>query len=86
MRRTDSRSSSCASATRGDDQGFLPQLSLEPSPSDVTLTLGNEKKLKFHNHHTEEEWTITFVETGEEAMTACALAHLPYIGKSGNFR
>jgi glucose-1-phosphate cytidylyltransferase len=38
--------------------------------SDVTLQLGRKPSLRFHNHHEEEDWTVTLVETGEETMTA----------------
>ena len=60
-------------------------LNYETFTKDFTLTLGNAKKLKFHNAHTEEGWKITFVETGAAAMTGMrVLRALPYI-KSENF-
>jgi glucose-1-phosphate cytidylyltransferase len=60
-------------------------LNYETFANDFTLTLGNAKKLKFHNAHTEEGWEITFVETGAAAMTGMrVLRALPYI-KSENF-
>jgi glucose-1-phosphate cytidylyltransferase len=60
-------------------------LNYETFAKDFTLTLGNAKKLKFHNAHTEEGWKITFVETGAAAMTGMrVLRALPYI-KSENF-
>lgn len=37
---------------------------------DVTLMLGHESVPQFHNHHDEEDWVVTMVETGEESMTA----------------
>ncbi|MGA2178497.1 MAG: glucose-1-phosphate cytidylyltransferase [Verrucomicrobiota bacterium] len=60
-------------------------LNYETFANDFTLTLGNAKKLKFHNVHTEEGWKITFVETGAATMTGMrVLRALPYI-KSENF-
>jgi glucose-1-phosphate cytidylyltransferase len=38
--------------------------------SDVTMRLGHTPSLKFHNHHGEEDWTVTMVDTGENTFTA----------------
>jgi glucose-1-phosphate cytidylyltransferase len=38
--------------------------------SDVTLSLGRNPKVQFHNSHAEENWTITLANTGEASMTA----------------
>ncbi len=40
---------------------------------DVTVTLGNEMKLQYHNRHSEDGWEITLAETGLETMTGCRL-------------
>lgn len=40
---------------------------------DVTLSLGRQPKLKFHDRHAEEDWTVTLAETGENSMTAYRL-------------
>ncbi|XHR28008.1 MAG: glucose-1-phosphate cytidylyltransferase [Chthoniobacteraceae bacterium] len=37
--------------------------------TDVTLQLGEEPCLHFHDKHDEESWTVTLAETGEETMT-----------------
>ena len=37
---------------------------------DVTLKLGDGGACTFHDHHDEEDWTVTLAETGEESMTA----------------
>ena len=37
---------------------------------DVTLTLGHNPAEKFHDRHTEEDWSVTLADTGEESMTA----------------
>jgi glucose-1-phosphate cytidylyltransferase len=36
---------------------------------DVTLSLGQQPKVRFHDHHDEEDWTVTLAETGAESMT-----------------
>jgi len=60
-------------------------LNYETFTNDFTLTLGDSKKIKFHNAHTEEGWKITFVETGAVTMTGARVSRaLPYI-KSENF-
>ena len=38
--------------------------------SHVTLRLGRHPNVKFHNHHGEEDWTVTLADTGEDTMTA----------------
>jgi len=38
--------------------------------SDVTLKLGRNPAVQFHDHSDEAEWSVTLAETGEEAMTA----------------
>ncbi len=55
-------------------------LNYETHANDFTLTLGAEKKIDFHNAHTEEGWKITFVETGASTMTGMrVLRALPYV-------
>jgi glucose-1-phosphate cytidylyltransferase len=44
--------------------------------SDVTLRLGRSPSIIFHNHHDEEDWTVTLVDTGEETMTAGRIARI----------
>ena len=36
---------------------------------DVTLSLGRTQAIRFHDHHDEEDWTVTLAETGAESMT-----------------
>lgn len=36
---------------------------------DVTLSLGRQQEIKYHNHHDEEHWTVTLADTGEESGT-----------------
>jgi glucose-1-phosphate cytidylyltransferase len=38
--------------------------------SDVTMQLGREKSVTFHDRTDELEWKVTLAETGEESMTA----------------
>lgn len=37
--------------------------------SDFTLTLGDADSIRYHNDHSESDWTVTLVETGLQAMT-----------------
>lgn len=37
---------------------------------DVTLSLGRKPGVRFHDHHEEEDWTVTLADTGSEAGTA----------------
>jgi len=40
------------------------------STSDVSLSLGRQAQVQFHDRHAEEGWTVTLASTGEESMTA----------------
>ena len=37
--------------------------------SDVTLKLGPSPRIKYHNQHGEEDWTVTLVDTGQATQT-----------------
>ncbi len=37
--------------------------------SDVTLSLGRNPSVSFHDRHDEEDWQVTLADTGEESMT-----------------
>lgn len=37
--------------------------------SDVTLTLGQNPKIRYHSTHEEEDWTVTLIDTGQETQT-----------------
>jgi glucose-1-phosphate cytidylyltransferase len=37
--------------------------------SDVTLRLGENPQITYHNRHDEEDWTVTMVDTGDKTMT-----------------
>jgi glucose-1-phosphate cytidylyltransferase len=47
--------------------------------SDVTLTLGRNPQIRYHNSHGEEDWTVTLLDTGQDTQTGGrlrrALAH-----------
>jgi glucose-1-phosphate cytidylyltransferase len=48
--------------------------------SDVTLRLGANPKVTYHNHHSEEDWTVTLLDTGQETQTGGRLRRaLPHI-------
>ena len=54
--------------------------------SDVTLRLGRDPEIKFHDRHTEENWCVTLADTGEETMTARRLKQIErYIGDDETF-
>jgi glucose-1-phosphate cytidylyltransferase len=54
--------------------------------SDVTLRLGHDPGFTFHNHHTEEDWTVTLVDTGQETLTAGRIARIqPYLDGDREF-
>jgi len=53
---------------------------------DVSLSLGRVQKVKFHDRHDEEDWTVTLAETGQDSMTACRLKLVRrYIPKGKTF-
>ena len=54
--------------------------------SHVTLRLGRKPDLKFHNHHGEEDWTVTLADTGEDTLTAGRIQRIqPFIGDDPEF-
>lgn len=53
---------------------------------DISLSLGRQSKLKFHDRHGEEDWTVTLADTGENSMTAYRLKLVQrYIPKGETF-
>jgi glucose-1-phosphate cytidylyltransferase len=48
--------------------------------SDVTLKLGRSPEICYHNHHDEEDWNVTLLDTGQTTQTGGrlrrALAHM----------
>lgn len=40
---------------------------------DISLSLGRQPKLKFHDRHGEEDWTVTLADTGPNSMTGYRL-------------
>lgn len=54
--------------------------------SDVTLSLGHKPAAQFHNHHEEEDWTVTLADTGQETMTAGRIRRIRhYLGDGPEF-
>ena len=54
--------------------------------SDVTLRLGREPAVQIHNHHDEEDWSVTLAETGEDTLTAGRINRIKkYIGDDSEF-
>lgn len=53
---------------------------------DATLTLGKTPGVQFHDGHTEEDWTVTLADTGEESMTGYRLKLIQkYLGEDEEF-
>ncbi|MDB6024383.1 MAG: Glucose-phosphate cytidylyltransferase [Verrucomicrobiales bacterium] len=54
--------------------------------SNVTLKLGQTPDVCFHNHHDEEDWTVTLADTGEDTLTAGRINRIkPFIGDDKEF-
>ena len=54
--------------------------------SQVTLRLGREANVKFHDHHPEEDWTVTLADTGEDTLTAGRIRRIKqFIGDDPEF-
>lgn len=48
--------------------------------SNVTIRLGASPRIKYHNRHDEEDWSVTLIDTGAETMTGGRLTRvLPFI-------
>jgi len=53
---------------------------------DATVRLGLDPKIQFHTRHGEEDWTITFADTGENSMTAYRIRQIEkYLGDDDPF-
>jgi glucose-1-phosphate cytidylyltransferase len=37
--------------------------------NDITIHLGNKEEITVHNHHNEEDWRVTLLDTGKDSMT-----------------
>jgi glucose-1-phosphate cytidylyltransferase len=48
-------------------------LNYESRTNDMTVHLGRERAVQFHNEHDEDGWNVTLAETGENAMTGARL-------------
>ena len=54
--------------------------------SNVTLQLGRKPHVQFHDHHDEEDWRVTLVDTGEETFTAGRVNRIkPFLGDDPEF-
>ena len=53
---------------------------------DVTLTLGQSQSIHFHDRHSEEDWSVTLADTGEESMTGYRVRQIKrYIPENHSF-
>lgn len=56
-------------------------LNYETMTKDFTITLGNTRAIEFHNGILEENWSITFAETGRYALTGARVRKIrKYVG------
>ncbi len=54
--------------------------------SDVTMQLGRNPDIAFHDNHGEEDWKVTLADTGEDSMTAYRVRRIQrYIPKGEPF-
>lgn len=61
-------------------------LNYEASTSDLTVTLGRDGKVEYHNEHTESGWRITLAETGLGTLTGSRVRKVqPYLADQENF-
>jgi len=61
-------------------------LNYEVNTSDFTIKLGDKESIKFHNKTDENNWNITFAETGKKAMTGSRVRKIKkYIGDDQTF-
>lgn len=51
-------------------------LNYETITKDFTITLGNTRDIEFHNGTQEEDWRITFAETGRHALTGARVKRI----------
>lgn len=48
-------------------------LNYEAMNNDFTIRLGRHNQIIFHGSHSENDWTVTIADTGEEAMTGARI-------------
>ena len=54
--------------------------------SNTTLNLGSKPKIQYHDHHHEEDWKVTLVETGPDSLTGKRLRQIePFLGRDQEF-
>ena len=61
-------------------------INYQPQMSDLTVTLGPKREVKYHGPVSEENWKVTLAETGLRAMTGARVKRIKkYIGKDKEF-
>lgn len=60
-------------------------LNYEAMNNDLTIRLGNQSRLQFHNKHLEEGWNITLIDTGASAMTGSRVKRIEKYIDTENF-
>jgi glucose-1-phosphate cytidylyltransferase len=51
-------------------------LNYEAMHNDFTIRLGRNKEIQFHSNHKEEDWSVTLVDTGEQAQTGARVKRI----------
>jgi glucose-1-phosphate cytidylyltransferase len=51
-------------------------LNYEAMNSDITMTLGQLRAIAYHDHHREQDYTVTLADTGQETMTGGRLGRI----------
>ncbi len=49
-------------------------LNYQAMTTDVTVSLGKKDSVRFHGNHSEEDWSVTLAETGEDTQTGGRVA------------
>lgn len=51
-------------------------LNYEALTRDITISLGNDSKILYHNEHNERNWNITLADTGLKSMTGSRISRI----------
>ncbi|MDD4941843.1 MAG: glucose-1-phosphate cytidylyltransferase [Candidatus Omnitrophica bacterium] len=60
-------------------------LNYEAMNNDFTVTLGKKHTVTFHTNHREKDWSVTLVDTGEDAMTGARVKRIEKYIKNDAF-
>ena len=61
-------------------------LNYEANTNDLTITLGNNNSIEYHNEHAESDWRVTLAETGLVSMTGSRIRKIRnYVSTESDF-